>query len=161
MARIEDKLAFESSELIFENITLADLKIAAEIFIFLRTCPGTDDGLKTWFTSWSSFYEDLFSTHTLDKIILTLNRIMKNDNTDSKVRSQKLLKRVAKYSSLKYEEIQSMLAGHTSKNKSDIESLQESNLEGVYLMCFNYFFKGLFPYYIIIFWGVLPPLVVK
>ena len=51
MATIEEKLGFESSEVRFENITSGDLKIAAEIFVYLRTCPGTDEGLRTYFRS--------------------------------------------------------------------------------------------------------------
>ena len=131
MATIEEKLGFESSEVRFENITSGDLKIAAEIFVYLRTCPGTDEGLRTWFTSWSSFYEDLFKTHTLNKVILTLNRMMKTE--ESKIRSEKLLKRVAKYIPLKYKKIQRMLIAEHTENASGIEDLQElKNLQGVY-----------------------------
>ena len=147
MATIEEKFAFESSDVRFENITRSDLKIAAEIFVYLKACPEpgnlkTDDSMQTWYTSWSSFFEDLFNTHSIGKIILTLNRIMKTDGSeDGKVRCQKLLKRVANYSSLKYEEIQSILAGHTSDNLvSGKENLQEiNNLEGVYFYVFRLF----------------------
>ena len=145
MATIEEKFAFESSDVRFENITRSDLKIAAEIFVYLKACPEpgnlkTDDSMQTWYTSWSSFFEDLFNTHSIGKIILTLNRIMKTDGSeDGKVRCQKLLKRVANYSSLKYEEIQSILAGHTSVNLvSGNKKLQEiKNLEGVYFYEFR------------------------
>ena len=144
MATIEEIFAFESSDVRFENITRSDLQIAAEIFVYLKACPepGTDDAMQTWYTSWSSFFEDLFNTYTVDKIILTLNRIMKTDGSeDGKVRCQKLLKRVANYSSLKYEEIQSILAGHTSDNLiSGKENLQElNNLEGVYFYVLRLF----------------------
>ena len=142
MATIEEKIAFESSDVRFENITRSDLKIAAEIFVYLKACPepGNNDAMQTWYTSWSSFFEDLFNTHSIGKIILTLNRIMKTDGCeDGKVK--KLLKRVANYSSLKYEEIQSILAGHTSDNLvSGKENLQEiNNLEGVYFYVFRLF----------------------
>ena len=143
MATIEEKFAFESSDVRFENITRSDLKIAAEIFVYLKACPEpgnlkTDDSMQTWYTSWSSFFEDLFNTHSIDKIILTLNRIMKTDGCeDGKVK--KLLKRVANYSSLKYEEIQSILTGHTSVNlvsgKKKLQGIK--NLEGVYFCEFR------------------------
>ena len=142
MATIEEIFAFESSDVRFENITRADLKIAAEIFVYLKACPepGTDDAMQTWYTSWSSFFEDLFNTYTVDKIILTLNRIMKTDGSeDDKVMCQKLLKRVAHYSSLKYEQIQGILAGHTSdyvvSNKENLQELK--NLEGLYFYGFS------------------------
>ena len=142
MATIEEKFAFESSDVRFENITRSDLKIAAEIFVYLKACPepGNNDAMQTWYTSWSSFFEDLFNTHSIGKIILTLNRIMKTDGCeDGKVK--KLLKRVANYSSLKYEEIQSIKAGHTSDNLvSGKENHQElNNLEGKYLYFFRLF----------------------
>ena len=52
---------------------------------------------------------------------------------ESKIRSEKLLKRVAKYNPLKYKIIQSMLIAEHTENASGIEDLQElKNLQGVY-----------------------------
>ena len=52
---------------------------------------------------------------------------------ESKIRSEKLLKRVAKYNPLNYKIIQSMLIAEHTENASGIEDLQElKNLQGVY-----------------------------
>ena len=52
---------------------------------------------------------------------------------ESKIRSEKLLKRVAKYNPLKYKKIQSMIIAEHIENASGIEDLQElKNLQGVY-----------------------------
>ena len=54
----------------FQNITNETLKTAAEILIYLNSCPGP---LKSWFV----FYKDLFENQPKDQIILTLNRMIK------------------------------------------------------------------------------------
>ena len=54
----------------FQNMTDNDLKIIAEKFIYLNTCPGI-------FRPWILFYMDLFQNEPPHKIILILNRILK------------------------------------------------------------------------------------
>ena len=54
----------------FHNMTDNDLKIIAEKFIYLNTCPGI-------FRPWILFYMDLFQNEPPHKIILILNRILK------------------------------------------------------------------------------------
>ena len=51
------------------------LETAAKMFIYLNTCPGK---LKSWFL----FYKYLFETESLDKILLTLNRMMKSSRIE-------------------------------------------------------------------------------
>ena len=43
---LEDQLGIQSTEVKFENIGRENLKTAAEIYIYLNTCP---DSLKPWF----------------------------------------------------------------------------------------------------------------
>ena len=64
----EEQLKTNSSDERFNNMTAEDLKTAAEMFIYLNTCPDS------WFKSWSSFYRDLFLTKPADQIILTRRR---------------------------------------------------------------------------------------
>ena len=54
----------------FPNMTDSDLRIIAEKFIYLNTCPGI-------FRPWILFYMDLFQNKPPHKIILILNRILK------------------------------------------------------------------------------------
>ena len=106
---MEQKLQIESSEQIDESLTIDELKTAAEMFLYLNTCPDS-----SWFKSWTLFYKDLFLSQSADQIILTLNRMMKTKTTetsqdnDGKVRAKKLMKRVKSLMILKYEEIQDL-----------------------------------------------------
>ena len=101
---LEQQLNIEPIELRFDNMTAENLSNAAEIFIYLNTC--TD----TWFKSWYTFYNDLFQTQSVDKIILTLNRMMKSENLDNKIRDEKLFEKSTTLFSLKYEEIQKLFS---------------------------------------------------
>ena len=97
----------ESSDQINDTPTNEELKTAAEMFLYLNTCPDS-----SWFKSWSLFYKDLFLTQPADKIILTLNRMVKtetSDDKDGKLRAKKLLQRAAQLLSLQYEDIGNFL----------------------------------------------------
>ena len=86
----------------FHNLTNEELTTVAEMFIYLNMCPNI------WFKFWSSFYNDLF-LQTTDKIILTLNRMMKSKGTkdkEGKIRTEKLMDKFTKNLSLRYKEIQ-------------------------------------------------------
>ena len=100
---VEEMLQIKSSEQILETLTNEDLKNAAEMFLYLNTCPDL------WFKSWASFYKDLFLAQPPDKIILTLNRMTKYRTKDGKQRAEKLLQRIKILLSLKFEEIQRLL----------------------------------------------------
>ena len=98
---VEQILNIESTEQINDNLTHEELKTAAEMFLYLNTCPSL-------FKSWILFYEDLFLTQSANKIILTLNRMMKTETShdkDGKLRAKKLLQRAAQLLSLQYEDI--------------------------------------------------------
>ena len=91
---VEQMLNIESTEQINDTLTNEELKTAAEIFLYLNTCPSS------MFKSWILFYVDvdLFLTQSADKIILTLNRMMKTETShdkDGKLRAKKLLQRTA------------------------------------------------------------------
>ena len=106
---VEQKLQIESSEQIDESLTIGELKTAAEMFLYLNTCPDS-----SWFKSWYSFYKDLFLTQSADQIILTLNRMMKTETAqdkDGKRIARKLFQRAASLLSLQFEKIGSLLRG--------------------------------------------------
>ena len=89
---VEQMMNIESSEQINETLTDEALQTAAEMFIYLSTCPKHD---MKWFLSWSSFYTDLFRTQPADQIILTLNRMMKTEtlqDKDAEVRTASIVK---------------------------------------------------------------------
>ena len=71
-AFLQNQLKITSSELIFENMTFWDLQTAAEMFLFLNSCPKD-------FKSWFLFYEDLFQNDPLEVMVLKLNRILKGN----------------------------------------------------------------------------------
>ena len=114
---VEQILQIESSDQIYDTMTNEELKTAAKMFLYLSTCPKHD---KEWFKSWYSFYKDLFLTKSADKIILTLNRMIKTEthDKDGKLRTEKLLKRTSSLMSLSFEKIQSLLPGKKLRNGS-------------------------------------------
>lgn len=111
---IENYLQMKPSYIIMKNITRENLKTAAEMFIYLCTCPGNNGEWKmeNWFKSWYTFYSYLFQKQSTYQIILTLNRMMKSSlpqNKDGKLMAETIFKKLSPLLSLKYEEIQSML----------------------------------------------------
>ena len=102
---VEENLGIESSEQIIETLTKKELQTAANMFLYLNTCP--DLSFKFWF----SFYKDLFLTQSFDQIILTLNRMMKATDTlgeGGNIRAEKLLKEIFNKLSLRHEGVQSL-----------------------------------------------------
>ena len=117
---VEQMLQIDSSDQINDTLTNEELKTAAEMFLYLNTCPDV------WFKDWFSFYSDFFLNQPADRIILALNRMTKiasPQNKYGKLRAEKLLQRTARLLSLKFEEIQSLL------QKKDIafESIKSQN----------------------------------
>ena len=110
---LENQLGIQSTEVKFENIGRENLKTAAEIYIYLNTCP---DSLKPWFL----FYQDLFHNQSPNQIILTLNRMMKSRRTSQNENFLKIAKTIFKEAStllsLKYEEIQNLIPGTRNMN---------------------------------------------
>ena len=123
---VENQLGVEFSEQRFKNTTVRHLEKAAEMFIYLNSCPGSGS-LKLWFKSWSSFYDDLFRTKPPDEIILTLNRMMKNKSLEGE--GPKLFRKTAALLSLKYEKIQNMFpkVQQNSFSKTDNYSIGNIN----------------------------------
>ena len=120
-----DHLGIKSTELRFERIGEENLRTAAEIFIYLNTCP---ESLKSWFL----FYQDLFYNQSPNQIILTLNRMMKSKRTSETENflniAETVFKEASTLLSLKYEEIQSLNPGtrkiNLKKNHEKIEFLE-------------------------------------
>ena len=102
---LEKELQIESSELVFENITDANLKAAAEMFLYLNSC--SDIIIK-----WLLLYKDLYQDKSPDQIVLTLNRILKGANThqneEFKKIAYRLLKNTAAVFPFNYQQIDSM-----------------------------------------------------
>ena len=127
MTAVEMSLKIEASEYRYENITSESLLTAAEMFIYLTICPGKFNSVnptearQKWFQAWYRLYNDLFSTHSLDQILLTLNRLMKSGSGDKNdlQRNQKLFKKTATLLKLQYENIHRLLPGLTSSNISE------------------------------------------
>ena len=85
-----------------------------------------------WLQVWSTFYNDLFKTETADKIILTLNRIIKTTSQESKDAAANIFKRTSSVLSLKHTDIQSRLPHHAQNyhhNHGDPKILE--SLEGM------------------------------
>ena len=102
-----------------DNITRENLKMAAEMFIYLNTCPDP---------AWFKFYRDLFEKHSLEFIILTLNRLLKNANKDSHSQfiASTILHRLTSMFSLSYPEIQSRNYGY----KIEGSAFHQQNISG-------------------------------
>ena len=88
----------------------------AMMYLYLNTCPGI-------YRPWFAFYKNLFETQSPNKIILTLNRLMKGTITPQnkflKGLAQNIFRRLASLLSLRYEEIQSMSQSQgMTKNES-------------------------------------------
>ena len=71
---VEQKLLIGSTKIRYKNMTTKDLQIAAEMFLYLNSCP---EILKPWIV----FYKDLFGNQPANVIVLTLNRMLKADNS--------------------------------------------------------------------------------
>ena len=83
VATIEQKLEVESSDITFENITMENLNHAAEMFFYLKTQNPCTDSLKEWLNVWGTIYTDIFENHSPQEIILTLNRMLRSNQTSS------------------------------------------------------------------------------
>ena len=135
MTAIEKELGIKTSTTIFQNITPKTLKIATEMFLYLYGSPHfTDTGSIGWFHRWFGFYRKLFKTTARDKIILTLNRMLKQDPKGSTHgRVDAVFKTTGTSLSLKLEQIQSVLLGTvTLINEYLISEKGHSNFDYVY-----------------------------
>ena len=110
-SQIEDLskvLNLNSSGDVDTDVTDSTLKTAAEMFLYLNSCP---DDLRSWFL----FYEDLLSKKSLEVILLQLNRILKGgysqNNKKLKTIAKKVFERVTILFSSKYKEIQNISQG--------------------------------------------------
>ena len=125
---VEQMLKIESSDKIINSFTNEGLKTAAEVFLYLISCP---DEL---FKSLSLFYKDLFLTQPADQIILTLNRMTKSKTSQDqggKLRAEKLLQRLTKIFPIKLEEIESLLPVFRNESINDFEIPNNSNSNGI------------------------------
>ena len=111
VTEIEHLLEIESSYLIFKNMTTNNLKIAAEMYLYL--CTFREKSL-----SWSVFYKNLLQTDDVYQILLSLNRLMKGTRPKEnkfKIIANKVFKKITNLLSLKYEEIEHLLPGRSTK----------------------------------------------
>ena len=134
---VENKLEIQSTEEIYENMTESDLKTAAEMFVYLNTCPHTDES-KFWFKSWLKFFTDIFQTSP-GEIMLTLNRLLNNENliNENEIKSivKQLFVKIGSLFSVKYDEYQSILPGNTKKGKLKFpKSVNMLNMQGNHII---------------------------
>ena len=120
VAAVENKLNMQSPNVRFQNLERRNLQVAAEMLLYLNACPSTGP-LKHWFKSWSTFYEDLFKNQSPEKIILTLNRMMKSQSDipeikNFRAKAQKLFKKTAAILNLQFDAIQRILPGGQTNN---------------------------------------------
>ena len=113
---VEQYLQIKASEHQLENLLESNLTKAAEMFIYLNLCPNTDE-MRESFNTWSAFYSDLFQ-QSPDKILLTLNRLMKTLDKDDKVRNEKVFKKTSNLLSLNQGELHSMSLSNTGKYRN-------------------------------------------
>ena len=108
----------DSPESILENMDNTTLKHAADMFIYLNSCPQS-------IKSWILLYKDLIMWKTRDVLVLTLNRILKaesvNENDDFKEIAKNILEKVQIDLSLRYKEIFNI-------NNGQIESMPGGNI---------------------------------
>ena len=101
VATIEQQLEVQSSDIKFENITLENLKHAAEMFIYLKTENPCTDSLKEWLNVWGTIYTDIFENQSPQEILLSLNRMMKiNQTASNEGKVETVLERTASFLSL-------------------------------------------------------------
>ena len=76
LATVESKLKIQSSDKRLDNMNIDLLHRAAEMFVYLYTCPSNtfSDTYKPWFI----LFKDIFQTQPPDKILLTINRMIKS-----------------------------------------------------------------------------------
>ena len=110
-SQIEDlskALNLNTSDDVNTGLTDSTLKTAAEMFLYLNSCP---DDLRSWFV----FYEDLLQKKPLEVILLQLNRILKggysHKNKKFKTIAKKIFERVTTLFSFKYKKIQNISQG--------------------------------------------------
>ena len=138
--RVEENLQIKSSQVPYKNMTSKHLGDAAKMLIYLSTCPGVDTAsafnahpFEKWFKRWNIFFKNLFEIHSPDHIILTLNRLTKNNfqnNQKGKIILQKIFKRAAFMFHLEYEAIQNILPGK-GKNIHFQDKSQFNNKSGL------------------------------
>ena len=121
---VEQHLKMQSSDVTLETMTGNALQTAAEMFIYLNTCPNI---LKPWYV----FYTDLIKYQSPDQIALTLNRLMKVSPTSENKHlvniAKDLFMKVTEVLSFKLKEVKKITKG--SGNSSFAKDL--SDLKGV------------------------------
>ena len=106
-----DKLGIKSTNYAqYDNMTDVILKRAANMFMYLIFCP---EDTKPWIF----FYIDLFKNEPVDKIVLTLHRILKSKASSKNEKFQliasKLYTKITTSLSFKSKDIQNMIHGIT------------------------------------------------
>ena len=113
---VEQKLNVTSTSTAFESISEEHLKDAADMFLYLYTCPNP---LKHWFI----FYKDLLQNQSPDEIVLKLNRILKGGNSPEskylKTIASGLFQRITTLFSLKYNQLDISKDHILSSEKAD------------------------------------------
>ena len=111
----EQHFMMNFSQSLFINMKLTEKDIApfAEMFIYLNFCP---ESVKPWIL----FYNDLFRNTPTNKIILTLNRILKGKKNSMQAIVTKLFTKLEEQFGLHFRQIQNLFNGfYSSMNFRD------------------------------------------
>ena len=107
---VMDKLGINSTIQQYDNMTDVIMERAANMFMYLIFCP---EDTKPWIF----FYTDLFKNQPVDKIILTLHRILKSETSPKNAKfhliARKLYTKITTILSFKSKDIQNMIHGIT------------------------------------------------
>ena len=123
---VERILEVTASDERFGNVTDSSLKTAADMFLYLNSC---NENLRPWFI----FYTDLIRNKSPNEIILTLNRILKNQNNladkDLINIARKLFDKLSSTFTMQFQDIQSYTSctGNDSLNgltKGDLNNFK-------------------------------------
>ena len=144
---VENFLGMESRDIRYENISGENMKTAGNIFVYLYfnifnehdhldICPFIEYNNR--FSNWSSIYHVIFNSNSADKIILTLNRMMKTNPLQSKFgKVGDVLKRIAITLASKYVDIHNILP-QNDRNSSMMHNFQSlESYEGKYRVSYN------------------------
>ena len=107
---VMDKLGINSTIQQYDNMTDVIMERAANMFMYLIFCPKDTK-------PWIFFYTDLFKNEHVDKIVLTLHRILKSKaspkNEKFQLIARKLYTKITTILSFKSKDIQNMIQGIT------------------------------------------------
>ena len=153
VSAVEEKLEIKTSTKILKDISPDTLKTAADMFLYLYSCPHVTDSYDysiSWFNQWLRFYEVLFKTTKPENIILAFNKMLnmkQNQRGSAQGRVSDIWKSTETFLSLKFEQIQSLLLGTVTlisdKSETVLRKYLISDISGKGHSNFDYVYSSL------------------